>query len=385
MMKVLLSFWFFASNVLTSTEARKFNPVCTKPKDIFIIVDLTINYDGNWAREQIEALVTSLLKDRCTTVWVYHNLRRQAIQLREQNWHNFMYSELDLLLSGLAADDDSIEILSKFNSSRKDKSTKVNVLYFYCRSKNAKDFIPTTYNFDLIFYCMCSPKRCAKAKEHLPRHRFIYDTEPYYSRFSQHLHEVLLGLLKNSNFDRYKMFDDFKKDLNGRQCHTKPLHIYFWTDKELWKIRDQTLMDVSRLIDFFQTKFPQTRFTQILEIESYFNSTFSHKYSLSVFKNFSDVLELSGISSKMLLERLNSSTEDIIHINIERKALFTSFKRDPKPFLTGQTIKVTVDDTVDKSPIATKDGGLAVWEKDLNSSAFFRILICKMNDMLCRF
>ena len=132
MMKVLLSFWFFASNVLTSTEARKFNPVCTKPKDIFIIVDLTINYDGNWAREQIEALVTSLLKDRCTTVWVYHNLRRQAIQLREQNWHNFMYSELDLLLSGLAADDDSIEILSKFNSSRKDKSTKVNVLYFYC-------------------------------------------------------------------------------------------------------------------------------------------------------------------------------------------------------------------------------------------------------------
>eukprot|EP00111_Clytia_hemisphaerica_P020358 TCONS_00059972-protein len=186
MVKVFVTFWLCLSINLITSEARRSAPVCAKSKDLLIVFNTNTNigyYNPTWIVQQLEALVTSLLKDKCTEVWIYHNLRRQAIHINEENWRHFMYgSESDMLLGGLAAGESLMKIHSEwYNCCRKDKMTKADILYIYCSPKflnmTVKDY--KSDHFNLIFYCLCNPRNCFKAKSHLPRHHFVYNTDPY--------------------------------------------------------------------------------------------------------------------------------------------------------------------------------------------------------------
>ena len=335
--------------------------------------------------QQISYLVKTLLDTPCVMVWIYSPLQARLIrQQREQkqNYNHFIATEIQ----GMNEPDKNkiLELLLDFkNLNYKNKQTLFIItddydgVFMTHPPDNNGVFtidpelslmikeIDSLPNKNVVVWCTWGSRICHQGNTfiyRIPRERFIsHGQEP----FNPHIHKTFVDLMI-SDHDRFKEYSSL-------ECRnkTRELTLRFWTKEPfnsfmgLGYLIDSLVNTIQFNVDVDGIKTPPS----VPQLRSVgLKCEFWHgKYIDSHW----DIQRLAYSFSK--------TDGDVINIVVQRDQIIPEELK-----YLGEWMYIVFDDSITDSPRFEPNGAtFVIWETDLASPVFLRMLIDKFQDILC--
>ena len=387
---VLLIFILFYAPVSISSSKGKEIDSCIKIKNITVFSNIRIKavnddtqqqYRNEPQLDQFSLSIKSLLRLRCTLVWVYSPKQKRSIRMSESNWQRFLDTEL--AMSNFVDENEFLEFTSKIPEVNGMVDQTFLYVYFHTYHlpmgeehhklkiiSKELEHLQNSKKVNVIVMVDHPKFFLLDSKRWLPIHRALVTETSYQSRvMDQQTHKDLLDVLRNPNYNRFEFYDDLKC-LNGRKWK-----IYLWRDKWNYGINIETISYFYLYYIFF-VRYPKYK---MLHVEEYFQDDRSVAYLYHYYDEQGFYQRGYNTPVEKLMEILRQQ-RIIIHLNIERKKTF--FKRNSQPFTIGHTINITLDNDLPKSPVL-QNGRFTLWEEDLYNPVFINQLIRQMNLIMC--
>ena len=338
---------------------------------------------------QLIHLVKVLIEEMsCFEIWVYSPIQKICIHLTDGNYVQFFESEWTLITS--TNDDDISDLVSKIPNTNDDYEQTLLFITYQFNNIALKAHQSTFFSnklqgvrdkYNIILVCARVIALCTQMEPLLPKQNIIHIDNTYF--FNPHLHRILFDSILNPQYnwrDRYM--------INGSvQCQhlkRKSANIFVWSIYEFLD-DDQNYFSVARfLYDYFGIN-PTIFYGDYMIIES-------HNATLCYMKSIENWLKSPSRDKDRLLGRLFCEyiTEDMkriggdiqIHVVIIPRKMKKDFNGPPLTF--NNTITITVDDSIEESPMYSQDNRhFVIWREDYTSPLFLSKLLQKINSILC--
>eukprot|EP00111_Clytia_hemisphaerica_P016207 TCONS_00047943-protein len=366
-LKALL-FWI-ASLQLVRTEEIYGNMkqdffACDRIKNVTIVPfirETVITRSMYSSREpQLTYLIKSLLDTPCTTVWVYSPLEDISIAQNKDNSNNFLETKIQAMdlpdtnvlidflneVQKLAVEENQQTLLfiTNYNHLSKSQLPEQEISLIVDCLKESTEYT------SVVMWCHYENEICSQSEKLIPLPKIIYDV--YSEDFNPHVHKVLLDVIIDKDYDRFKEYDDLDCRNKSRKLHLlyTPMTMLGWT------------YSIKTMAKFFQFKFK----VRVLQLQLFllFATNDGFKYLNE---------------AKAILIKTNG--DDIINIFIKPKWESLPIPEELKHL--SKWVIVTVDNSIHDSPRLEKDGTITIWEEDLASPLLFHMLIKKFKELIC--
>ena len=212
---------------------------------------------------------------------------------------------------------------------------------------------------------------CLLYNDWIPRYRFVSFQGEI---FNPHIHKVLLDLMIDSDYDR------FKEEYGSLECRDR-------TGKLVLRFLIHAHYSSGQLFDYIISVF--NSFSNVrVEILFFIRShTTRSKYVDYFFRsnryNNMNYREISKAEAYDMLYRKPIPGVINININITHNKYLTGSQLLRRRNLFRHWVNVNVNDSISDSPRRQPDGSFVLWEEDLTSPIFICMLIDKIKELIC--
>ena len=390
--------WTILLSKSTNIIVRSESMLCVKRKNITVIphIDIYQEWHGrdDWIIPkvknqgmQLRYFVKALLESSCFEVWFYSPIQNSCIRQTEENYVQFLETEWMAMTS--TDDNNILNLLSNIPNSNDDMEQTLLFFSYYLYPKEeitnkstiADKLKDKQDKYNIILIChKDNSVLCTRSENWLARQKVIH-TSFSTQTFNPHLHSLLLNLIKNPSYDWYERYAR-----NQNHCHQQ---ISNKTNIFIWPILLLNKTDARK--DFLKTAFSTgilenhfsyfTPFYHALVIVDWQNRPYWGPYNLKSKDTERILWEHDGRSTSEVNKAIGELTGEKIHIISYSEDIIPNF--DAPPFTFDNTIIIVVDDKITESPMINKDGNFVLWEEDIMSPLFIRMLIQKMNSIIC--
>eukprot|EP00111_Clytia_hemisphaerica_P001287 TCONS_00003681-protein len=226
---------------------------------------------------------------------------------------------------------------------------------------------------------------CVLSKTWLPRNRlaqiFTYGGSNYLVNilFKTDIHKLLLGLVRNHNWDPFNAFKEVEVYTCGKK---KNINLYLWTNNAMDK---GEYFGHQLLLEIYSRVFTKANVFHVDDIMNLVTEIDKKLYSEDLW----GTLETRMTDKKMkeYFKHQHGNGSIIFHINYQGIEVIiegeTPWKRNKDLLSVGKVIDVIVVDNVTKTPFL-QNGDIITNEDDLMSYDFFKLLIERINFVLCQ-
>ena len=249
-----LLFFILNQQIWMSYEGDSFSilPSCVEPRNITIVVYMDVPFvdfsSVQWLIEHhlyfitkhLRYLVKSLFETSCLDLYVYSTVRKQKIQLNEENYVQVLGTEIQA--TNLFNGNSEIILSDVLPRNPKDEEHNKTLLFvnFWVNkdqetSIQEQKMIATKLNeahgknFDIILLCVEFSPLCTESREWLPQQSILYYDIPSLkaNEFNPHLHLILNTLMKDPTFDWRAQYTRNAQFQCTKQSNRSS--VYFWT------------------------------------------------------------------------------------------------------------------------------------------------------------
>ena len=200
--------------------------------------------------KQIMYLIKDLLETPCFTVWAFSPLQSRVIRLTDANYLQFFETKYQAIVR--TDRNDVLRVLMNIPQSNDDcKQTLLFYsLEFYGENEQSLVLhqlkkIHEQKLYDVVMWCGRGYEPlCEDGREWLPKQNVIADTRFTFHRIDSNLHQVLIDLMNNPQYDWSERYTQYQST-----CRiNKNVQIYFWEVKDSLENPDPEL---KVLVDLF--------------------------------------------------------------------------------------------------------------------------------------
>ena len=183
---------------------------------------------------------------------------------------------------------------------------------------------------------------------------------------------MLLDLVNNPVRDWHGVY---RRASNSLYSISEKINIF------VWSIR--SIQNLTQIVD----REPPILFT--LEVlDNHFSSVASFYHALSIGGGLKNMPYWSPYWGPYLLGSNDQIIKDIRQIGGKKSHMVFYYKGtkpdfNALPFTFNETIKVILDENIPESPTVNKEGHLKIWEEDHMNPLFIKMLIEKINSIIC--
>eukprot|EP00111_Clytia_hemisphaerica_P021153 TCONS_00062313-protein len=362
MMNLKAIFFWITSLPLVKTEEIFGNMkqdffACDSVKNVTIVPLMNKKRVLVSSMSQLTYLVKSLLDTPCTTVWVYSPLENRSIVQNKDNSNNFLETKIQAM--DLPDTNVLLDFLNEVKKLAVEENQQtllfINEYYYFTLPEQEISLIvdclkDSTEYMSVVMWCRQDSDICSQSEKFTPRPKIIYDLSVV---FNPHVHKVLLDVIIDKDYDRFKEYDDLDCRNKSRKFHLllTPMTMSGWMDS------------IQNMVAFLQFKFK-------LRVDS-----FQQLYIVLKFPDRDRYLN----EAKAIL--MKASGDDIINIIMKLKGENYPIPEELKPL--SKWVIVNIDDPIHDSPRLEKDGTITLSEEDKTSPLFFHMLIKKFKEFIC--
>ena len=230
---------------------------------------------------------------------------------------------------------------------------------------------------DVVLWCFSYNQLCRRSEEWLPIQNKYQRYELVDGRllFNPHAHQILMDLMINPQYD---WRERYTRNVE-MHCQTTKRHVYFWSlDPFLNGNPDEALLVFRIWKNFFHNaKFYNTEI--VLHIPPLLNADDYDYYVAIAYSSFNTSRDKSKDQTKQWIRRKEVTGDiNIVVYHNEHdhvaKSLFTTQEN---------TVKVIISDQIKTSPLLLTSGDIMVWEEDVLSPYFAKIIFERIKPIIC--